>query len=133
MNGRIRLYSVLQGTFARFFLLYVPHAVFVIPLLLQRENYHNDNGEARYQINFYAAFEAQTEFMAAEIWEKATKPVALEKVLNRLINTGDAHRKPKNNQISNSYQQSAGTYQNPGATSQPPKGHPADLDDDLPF
>lgn len=104
-----------------------------IGLLLQRENYYNDNGEARYQINFYAAFEAQTEFMAAEIWEKATKPVALEKVLNRLISTGDAHRKPKNNQISNSYQQSAGNYQNAGATNQPPKGHPADLDDDLPF
>ena len=38
MNGRIGMYSVLQGTFTRFFLLYVPHAVFVIPLLLQREN-----------------------------------------------------------------------------------------------
>lgn len=38
MNGRIGLYSVLRGTFTRFFLLYVPHAVFVILLLLQREN-----------------------------------------------------------------------------------------------
>lgn len=38
MNGRIGLYSVLQGTFTGFFLLYVPQAVFVIPLLLQREN-----------------------------------------------------------------------------------------------
>ena len=38
MNGRIGVYSVLQGTFTGFFLLYVPHAVFVIPLLLQREN-----------------------------------------------------------------------------------------------
>ena len=35
MNGRIGLYSVLQGTFTRFFLLYVPHTAFVIPLLLQ--------------------------------------------------------------------------------------------------
>lgn len=28
MTGRIRLYSVLQGTFARFFPLYVPHTAF---------------------------------------------------------------------------------------------------------
>lgn len=38
MNGRIKLYSVWQGTFTGFFLLNVPHAVFVIPILLQREN-----------------------------------------------------------------------------------------------
>lgn len=30
MTGRIRLYSVLQGTFAGFFLLYVPHTAFAV-------------------------------------------------------------------------------------------------------
>lgn len=102
-----------------------------IGLLLQRENYQNQNGEARYQMNFYAAFEAQTEFMAAEILEKATKATALEKVFSRLLNVGDAYRKPKSNQGQSPYQQSAGSYAS--NASAPPKGHPADLDDDLPF
>ena len=118
-----------------------------IGLLLQRENYQNQNGEWRYQMNFYAAFQYGTDFMAAEILDRATKPVALEKVLNRLINVGDATRKSNNNRASGQQQnyqsqqtrgygsgnqgqqQSSQSY----GQSQQQRNSPTGLDDNLPF
>ena len=106
-----------------------------IGLLLQRENYQNKSGDWRYQMNFYSAFEAGTEFMAAEILDGSTKPVALEKVLARLINAGDTTRKSSNSQNSG-FQQQNGSYANKQdvqQTQQQVSGYPSDLDDDLPF
>ncbi|MBF7687042.1 hypothetical protein [Acinetobacter rathckeae] len=103
-----------------------------IGLLLQRENYQNQNGEWRYQMNFYAAFQYGTDFMAAEILDRAIKPLALEKVLNRLINVGDATRKSNNNNRPQHQQQNQGynqPQQSQGYGNQP---QPHD-DDNLPF
>lgn len=102
-----------------------------IGLLLQRENYRNDKGEWRHQMNFYAAFEVGTEFMAKEICEKKTKPEELEKTLNRLVNAGDATRKQSNQPQKNTYQQTqAGSYANAGKSQAQQNNEP---DDDLPF
>lgn len=56
-----------------------------IGLLLQRENYTNQSGQARHQMLLFAAFHPQTELMAAEIYDKKTVPEAIEKVLARLM------------------------------------------------
>lgn len=104
-----------------------------IGLLLQRENYQNNNGEWRYQMNFYAAFKADSEFMAAEILNRETKAVALEKVMNRLVNAGDATRKPASGQAQNNQPQSNGYGQQQGGYAQRNNNASSDLDDDLPF
>ena len=100
-----------------------------IGLLLQRENYQNDAGEWKYQINFYSCFDAKSELTAAEICEKQTVAKELEILLNRLISTGDATRKPQNNGYQQQQQQN-GSYANAGK--QQPVNN-AELDDDLPF
>lgn len=94
-----------------------------IGLLLQRENYVNNSGQNRHQMNFFASFNPSNELMAKEIIDRKTTPELLEKTLARLISIGDAARSQPNVQ-----QPQSGGY---GQAAQPGKAN--DLDDDLPF
>ena len=60
-----------------------------IGLLLQRENYTNSQGQQRHQMNFFAAFSAESELMAKEILDRKTTPELLPKALDRLLAVGD--------------------------------------------
>lgn len=68
-----------------------------IGLLLQRENYQNNSGDWKYQMNFFSCFHAQTELMAKEIIDRKTTPEALPKSLSSLIANPVTTRKSKNN------------------------------------
>ncbi|WP_151781226.1 hypothetical protein [Acinetobacter bereziniae] len=82
-----------------------------IGFLLQRENYQNDSGEWKYQMNFFSCFNAQSELMAKEIIDRKTSPEALPKSLASLMSNPITTRKPKNN---GGYQQNNGGYGNQG-------------------
>lgn len=82
-----------------------------IGFLLQRENYQNDSGEWKYQMNFFSCFNAQSELMAKEIIDRKTSPEALPKSLASLMSNPITTRKPKNN---GGYQQNNGGYSNQG-------------------
>ena len=82
-----------------------------IGFLLQRENYQNDSGEWKYQMNFFSCFNAQSELMAKEIIDRKTSPEALPKSLASLMSNPITTRKPKNN---GGYQQNNGSYGNQG-------------------
>lgn len=82
-----------------------------IGFLLQRENYQNDSGEWKYQMNFFSCFHAQSELMAKEIIDRKTSPEALPKSLASLMSNPITTRKPKNN---SGYQQNNGGYGNQG-------------------
>lgn len=93
-----------------------------VGLLLQRENYINNNGQQRHQMNFFASFNATSELMAKEILDKKTSPELIEKTLSRLLTIGDATRNQQGvQQQSSGYGAQQNTNQN------------NDLDDDLPF
>ncbi|WP_336148261.1 hypothetical protein [Acinetobacter ursingii] len=68
-----------------------------IGFLLQRENYQNDSGDWKYQMNFFSCFHEQSELMAKEIIERKTSPEALPKSLASLMSNPITTRKPKNN------------------------------------
>lgn len=68
-----------------------------IGLLLQRENYQNNNGDWKFQMNFFSCFQAQSELMAKEVLERKTTPEALPKSLASLMSNPVTTRKPKNN------------------------------------
>lgn len=68
-----------------------------VGLLLQRENYKNDSGDLKYQMNFFSCFHAQSELMAKEILDRKTTPEALPKSLGALMANPITTRKPKNN------------------------------------
>ncbi|MPW43337.1 hypothetical protein [Acinetobacter guerrae] len=68
-----------------------------IGFLLQRENYQNDSGDWKHQMNFFSCFHAQSELMAKEIIERKTSPEALPKSLASLMANPITIRKPKNN------------------------------------
>lgn len=55
-----------------------------IGLLLQREEYEKASGGIGSKFNIYGCFEADTELMASEILDKATKPEKLAKVVTTL-------------------------------------------------
>lgn len=82
-----------------------------IGFLLQRENYQNDSGEWKYQMNFFSCFNAQSELMVKEIIDRKTSPEALPKSLASLMSNPITTRKPKNN---GGYQQNNGGYGNQG-------------------
>jgi hypothetical protein len=82
-----------------------------IGFLLQRENYQNDSGEWKYQMNFFSCFNAQSELMAKEIIDRKTSPEALPKSIASLMSNPITTRKPKNN---GGYQQNNGGYGNQG-------------------
>lgn len=94
-----------------------------IGVLLQRENYLNSNGDEKHQMNFFAAFNAQSEFIAKEIIDKKTKPEELEKITTRLMQNPVVQRK-QGGQSSNAAANDA--FAQAGRKA-------ADLDDDLPF
>jgi hypothetical protein len=77
-----------------------------VGLLLQRENYQNDNGDWKYQMNFFSCFQAQSELMAKEVLDRKTTPEALPKSLASLMSNPITTRKPKNN--NGGYQQNNG-------------------------
>ncbi|HCK29117.1 hypothetical protein [Acinetobacter ursingii] len=68
-----------------------------IGFLLQRENYQNDSGDWKYQMNFFSCFHEQSELMAKELIERKTSPEALPKSLASLMSNPITTRKPKNN------------------------------------
>lgn len=108
-----------------------------IGLLLQRENYLNGQGQQRHQMNFFAAFNAESELMAKEVLDRKTTPELLPKALDRLLAMGDSNRQPSGNQGGGYAQpqtnyQSGNSYQSNNSY-QPSSAQPADLDDDLPF
>lgn len=70
-----------------------------IGFLLQRENYQNDNGEWKHQMNFFSCFHAQSELMAKEIIERKTTPEALPKSLASLMSNPITTRKPKTTMV----------------------------------
>jgi len=82
-----------------------------IGFLLQRENYQNDSGEWKHQMNFFSCFHSQSELMAKEIIDRKTSPEALPKSLASLMSNPITTRKPKNN---GGYQQNNGGYGNQG-------------------
>lgn len=82
-----------------------------IGLLLQRENYQNNSGDWKFQMNFFSCFQAQSELMAKEVLDRKTTPEALPKSLASLMSNPITTRKPKNN--NGSYQQNnSGSYGN---------------------
>ena len=100
-----------------------------VGLLLQRENYINNNGQPRHEMKFSASFNAESELMAKEILERKTTPELLHKALDRLIASGDATRQQSGATQNNGYGQPQG-----GGYGQPQNNQaPNDLDDDLPF
>lgn len=68
-----------------------------VGLLLQRENYKNDSGDLKYQMNFFSCFHAQSELMAKEILDRKTTPEALPRLITSLMANPVTTRKPKNN------------------------------------
>lgn len=88
-----------------------------IGLLLQSTEYQKQNNAGTgWRLEFFGAFEADTEFTASEIFKQATKPEQLEKMVAKLADR-PLKNKPTNN---NNYQpQSAGM--------------PPAFDDDCPF
>ena len=102
-----------------------------IGLLLQRENYTNSQGQQRHQMNFFAAFSAESELMAKEILDRKTTPELLPKALDRLLAVGDSSRQQSSNQ-GGGYAQPQTSYQSNNSYQSSP-ARPADLDDDLPF
>lgn len=68
-----------------------------VGLLLQRENYQNDNGDWKYQMNFFSCFHAQSELMAKELIDRKTSPEALPKSIASLMSNPITTRKPKSN------------------------------------
>jgi hypothetical protein len=81
-----------------------------IGFILQRENYQNDNGEWKHQMNFFSCFHAQSELMAKEIIERKTTPEALPKSLASLMSNPITTRKPKNNNGGGYQQNNGGGY-----------------------
>lgn len=77
-----------------------------VGLLLQRENYQNNSGDWKFQMNFFSCFHAQSELMAKEIIDRKTSPEALPKSLASLMTNPVTTRKPKNN--NGGYQQNNG-------------------------
>lgn len=120
-----------------------------VGLLLQRENYQNDSGDWKFQMNFFSCFHAQSELMAKEIIDRKTVPEALPKSLAALMTNPITTRKPKNNGgfqqnsnngfsdgFSSGYQQNQGGYGNNqgGYNNDVPPVLDAPLyDDDLPY
>lgn len=60
-----------------------------IGVLLQLEEYENQNGELKTRMNFVSCFQASTGLMAKEILERKTTPELLEKAYARLMKNGD--------------------------------------------
>lgn len=77
-----------------------------VGLLLQRENYQNNSGDWKFQMNFFSCFHAQSELMAKEIIDRKTTPEALPKSLASLMANPVTTRKSKNN--NGGYQQNNG-------------------------
>ncbi|AUX87016.1 hypothetical protein C3F34_13905 [Acinetobacter sp. ACNIH2] len=77
-----------------------------VGLLLQRENYQNNSGDWKFQMNFFSCFHAQSELMAKEIIDRKTSPEALPKSLASLMLNPITTRKPKN--VNGGYQQNNG-------------------------
>jgi len=77
-----------------------------VGLLLQRENYQNNSGDWKFQMNFFSCFHAQSELMAKEIIDRKTSPEALPKSLASLMSNPITTRKQKNN--NGGYQQNNG-------------------------
>lgn len=86
-----------------------------VGFLLQRENYTNNNGDARHVMLFYSAFNANSELMAKEVIDRKTSPEALPRVLASLMNNPVVQRKQQNN---NGFQQQGGYQQNHGGYDQ---------------
>jgi hypothetical protein len=90
-----------------------------IGLLLQREEYEKSGGGIGSKFNIYGCFEADSELMASEIFDKATKPEKLAKVVATLADR-PARKKPGGSSPANQSAASGGS------------GF-ADMDDDIPF
>ena len=101
-----------------------------IGLLLQRENYLNGQGQQRHQMNFFAAFNAESELMAKEVLDRKTTPELLPKALERLLSMGDATRNQSNATQAGGY---ARPQQGGGYGNQQKIAQAIDLDDNLPF
>lgn len=86
-----------------------------IGFVLQKEEYHNAQGELRYRLLISAPFEATTELMANEILDKSTEPKALAKYMEYIM--ANPVRKAKQQRAS--AQSSAQNFQAP----------PSDFDD----
>ncbi len=92
-----------------------------IGLLIQMEEYLNNNGEVKTRANIVSAFNPANNLMAKEILERKTTPEALEKAYARLMKNGDKKL------------QGQAPAQGGGYGSAAPVAQAADLDDDLPF
>lgn len=92
-----------------------------IGLLIQMEEYLNNNGEVKTRANIVSAFNPTNNLMAKEILERKTTPEALEKAYERLMKNGDKKLSGATNvTVNNSY----------GAA---PNGGASELDDGLPW
>jgi len=98
----------------------------VVGLLLERENYYNSNGDARHQMNLFAAFNAENSMTADEIIDKKTTGANLAKLEQRLAARPEQWRKESGAaRPASQARQPAQSAQN--------SSHSNDLDDDLPF
>ena len=92
-----------------------------IGLLIQMEEYLNNNGEVKTRANIVSAFNPTNNLMAKEILERKTTPEALEKAYARLMKNGDKKL------------QGQAPSQGGGYGAAPAATKAVDLDDDLPF
>lgn len=106
-----------------------------VGLLIQMEEYRNDEGGISKKATYVSAFQADTGLMAKEILERKTKPEQLDKAYARLIKNGDKLLQGNTNvTVNNSYGAAPqGQLQGYGSKPTGAGGAISDLDDDLPF
>lgn len=81
-----------------------------IGCFVERENYHDNDGVARHQMNLFAAFNSENGLTADEILDKKTTGTMLDKIAARLAARPEQWRKSKGGQARPTAPQQQGSH-----------------------